>query len=59
MLCLCLTLSLDKGVFTNYVYKMRGGGGQKNGLFVKFYTIENVNGGGRGSKKAKSCKRSL
>ena len=48
MLCLCLTLSLDKGVFTNYVYKMRGGGGQKNGLFVNFYAIENVNEGGEG-----------
>ena len=31
--------------FTNYVYKRRGVGGQKNGLFVNFYTIENVNGG--------------
>ena len=35
-----------KGPFTNYVYKRRGVGGQKNRLFVNFYTIENVNGGG-------------
>ena len=35
-----------KGAFTNYVYKRRGVGGQKNRLFVNFYTIENVNGGG-------------
>ena len=34
----------DKGPFTNYVYKRRGVGGQKNRLFVNFYTIENVNG---------------
>ena len=36
----------SKGAFTNYVYKRRGVGGQKNGLFVNFYTIENVNAGG-------------
>ena len=36
----------NKGPFTNYVYKKRGVGGQKNWLFVNFYTIENVNGGG-------------
>ena len=36
----------NKGPFTNYVYKRRGVGGQKNRLFVNFYTIENVNGGG-------------
>ena len=35
-----------KGAFTNYVYKRRGVGGQKNQLFVNHYTIENVNGGG-------------
>ena len=35
-----------KGAFTNYVYKRRGVGGQKNQVFVNFYTIENVNGGG-------------
>ena len=35
----------DMGAFTNYVYKRRGVGGQKNRLFVNFYTIENVNGG--------------
>ena len=35
-----------KGAFTNYVYKRRGVGGQKNWLFVNFYTIKNVNGGG-------------
>ena len=35
-----------KGAFTNYVYKKRGVGGQKNQLFVNFYTIEIVNGGG-------------
>ena len=35
-----------KGPFTNYVYKRRGVGGQKNQLFVNFHTIENVNGGG-------------
>ena len=34
------------GAFTNYVYKRRGVGGQKNQLFVNFYIIENVNGGG-------------
>ena len=33
------------GLFTNYVYKGRGVGGQKNRLFVNFYNIENVNGG--------------
>ena len=36
----------NKGPFTNYIYKRRGVGGQKNRLFVNFYTIENVNGGG-------------
>ena len=36
----------DKGSFTNYVYKRRGVDGQKNQLFVNFYTVENVNGGG-------------
>ena len=35
-----------KGPFTNYVYKRRGIGGQKNRLFVNYYTVENVNGGG-------------
>ena len=39
-------LIFDKGAFTNYIYKRRGVGGQKNRLFVNFYTIENVNGGG-------------
>ena len=34
-----------KGPFTNYFYKRRGVSGQKNQLFVNFYTIENVNGG--------------
>ena len=34
------------GSFTNYVYMGRGVGGQKNRLFVNFFTIENVNGGG-------------
>ena len=38
-------LTFSKGPFTNYVYKRRGVGGQKNRLFVNFYTIENVNGG--------------
>ena len=37
------------------VHKLRlqeeGVGGQKNRLFVKFYTIENVNGGGVGGPK--------
>ena len=37
---------LAKGAFTNYVYKRRGVGGQKYQLFVNFYTVENVNGGG-------------
>jgi hypothetical protein len=35
-----------KGAFTNYVYKRRGVGGPTNRLFVNFYTIKNVNGGG-------------
>ena len=35
-----------KGPFTNYVYKRRGVGGQKNKLFVNIYTIDNVNRGG-------------
>jgi hypothetical protein len=35
-----------KGAFTNYVYKRRGVGGQKNQIFVNFHTIEYVNGGG-------------
>ena len=39
------------GPFTNYVYKKRGEGGQKNRLFVNIYTIENVNRGVRWSKK--------
>ena len=39
-------LIFDKGAFTNYIYKRRGVGGQKNRVFVNFYTIENVNGGG-------------
>ena len=39
-------LARDNGAFTNYVYKRRGVGGQKNWLFVNFYTIENVNAGG-------------
>ena len=30
----------DKEPFTNYVYKRRGVGGQKNQLFINFYTIE-------------------
>ena len=42
----CPHFSLPKGAFTNYVYKKRGVGGQKNRVFVNFYTIENVNGGG-------------
>ena len=33
---------IGKGAFTNYVYKRRGVGGQKNRLFVNIYTIENV-----------------
>ena len=37
------------------VHKLRlqeeGVGGQKNRLFVNFYTIENVNGGGVGGQK--------
>ena len=41
-----------KGAFTNYVYKIRGVGGQKDQLFVNFYTIENVNGGGQVVKKS-------
>ena len=49
----------NKGPFTNYVYKREGVGGQKNRLIVNFYTIENLNGGRRWSKKAKACKRSL
>ena len=41
-----MTVNVDlyKGAFTNYVYKIRGVGGQKIRLFVNFYTIENVNG---------------
>ena len=46
ILCDCSKLISNKGPFTNYVYKRRGVGGQKNLLFVNFYTIENVNGGG-------------
>ena len=38
--------NFTKVAFTNYVYKKRGVGGQKNRLFVNIYTIENVNGGG-------------
>ena len=41
-----------KGAFTNYVYKRRGVGGQKNRLFVNFYTTKHVNGGYKWSKKA-------
>ena len=46
-----LSTYLPKGAFTNYVYKRRGVSGQKNRLFVNFYTIENVNGGGLVVKK--------
>merc|ERR1712051_1082224 len=46
-----LRYSSTKGPFTNYVYKRRGVGGQKNRLFVNFYTIEDVNGGGAGGQK--------
>ena len=42
------------GVFTNYVYKRRGVGGLKNQLFVNYYTIENVNGGGVDGQKKTS-----
>ena len=41
-----ILICCHKGPFTNYVYKRRGVGGQKNRLFVNFYTVENVNGGG-------------
>ena len=41
----CLGM-FDKGAFTNYIYKRRGVGGQKNRVFVNFYTIENVYEGG-------------
>ena len=41
-----LGIVCTKGPFTNYVYKRRGVGGQKNRLFVNIDTIENVNGGG-------------
>ena len=46
-----VNFKLGKGAFTNYVYKRRGVGGQKNRLFVNFYTIDNVNGGGYVVKK--------
>ena len=42
-----LMSNFHMGAFTNYVYKRRGVGGQKHRLFVNFYTIENVNGGGQ------------
>ena len=41
-----LKSKFTKGPFTNYVYKRRGVGGQKNRFFVNLYTIENVNRGG-------------
>ena len=44
-------LFIIRWAFTNYVYKRREVGGQKNRLFVNFYTIENVNGGVRWSKR--------
>ena len=47
-------LNWCKGPFTNYVYKRKGVGGQKNWLFVNSYTIQN----GRWSKKVKFCNRS-
>ena len=40
-----------QGPFTNYIYKWRGVGGQNNRIFVNFYSIENVNGGGQVVKK--------
>ena len=43
---LLYVMKMTLGAFTNYVYKRRGVGGQKNRIFVNFYTIENVNGGG-------------
>ena len=46
-----LIIHLSKGPFTNYVYKRRGVGGQKNRPFVNFYTIEYVNGGVVGGQK--------
>ena len=54
----------NKMPFTNYVYKRRGVGGQTNPLFVKFYTIENLNKGGVGGQKKQNlvnlvCERSL
>ena len=58
-ICLVSVVRSGKGPFTNYVYKRRGVGGQKNQLFVNFHTIKNVRRGGRWSKKAKFCKRSL
>ena len=44
------------GAFTNYVYKRRLVGGQKNRLIVNIYTIENVNGGGWVVKKKPNLK---
>ena len=52
IICFVFSNNLDKGPFTNYVYKKRGVGGQKNRLFVNFYIIENVNGGGQVVKKS-------
>ena len=45
-LLLCFSACINGELFTNYVYKRRVVGGQKNRVFVNFYTKENVNGGG-------------
>jgi hypothetical protein len=45
----------DKGAFNNYVDKMRGGGGQKNSVFVHAQGIKTVHAG---AKMAKFCPRS-
>ena len=42
--CLCSKFGSHK--VHKLRFKSRGVGGQKNLLFVNFYTIENVNGGG-------------
>ena len=47
----CAILMLQLEVIHKLCLQEEGVGGQKNLLFVNFYTIENVNGGGRWSKK--------
>ena len=53
-----LFLNQGKGLFNNYVEKIRGERGQKMSVFVHAQGIKNVYAGGEGQKMAKFCPRS-